>query len=221
MMSWCGILTTKDHKITTAASSTLPLCTLRCAWLWCERPVESQLLWAAASCSFLWLVLGFSCSEHGLYLIKVYRAGFILFYHRITEYLESEGTHKDHQYNSHLHATPTKIQTQCLKALSKFSLSSGTRGHARCPGQLFHAHHPLVQTLFLTPSCPSPDAAPYRSLGPCRCHPEKSSALPLHSLWGAVAAMRPPLSLLCSGLSTPQTSAAPHTPSPPDPTASL
>jgi len=52
-------------------------------------------------------------------------------------------------------------------------------------GSPFHAHHPLVQTLSLTPSCPSPDTAPCRSLGPYRSHREESSALSLHSLWGA------------------------------------
>jgi len=61
-------------------------------------------------------------------------------------------------------------------------------------GSPFHAHHPLVLTFSLTPSCPSPDTAPCRSLGPCRCHTEQSSALPLRSLWGAAAAISPPLS---------------------------
>ena len=54
-------------------------------------------------------------------------------------------------------------------------------------GSLFRAHHPPVQTLSLTPSCPSPDTAPRRSLAPCCCHREKSSVLPLSSLWGAVS----------------------------------
>ena len=67
-------------------------------------------------------------------------------------------------------------------------------------GSPFHAHHPLVQTLSLTPSCPSPDTALCRSLEPCRCHTEQSSALPLRSLCGAAATMRPPLS--SSGQST-------------------
>ena len=56
------------------------------------------------------------------------------------------------------------------------------------------AHRPVVQPLSPTPSCPFPDTAPCRSLGPCRCHTEQSSALPLRSLWGAAAAIRPPLS---------------------------
>ena len=43
-------------------------------------------------------------------------------------------------------------------------------------GSPFHAHHPLVQTLSLTSSCPSPDTAPCGSLWPCRCHREQSSA---------------------------------------------
>ena len=41
-------------------------------------------------------------------------------------------------------------------------------------GSLFHVHHPLVQTLPLTPRCPSPETAPCRSLRPCRCHREAS-----------------------------------------------
>jgi len=58
--------------------------------------------------------------------------------------------------------------------------------------------------LSLGPSCPSPDRGPCYSFGPCRCHREQSSALPLCSLWGAAAAMRPPLSLPCSGLNRPR-----------------
>ena len=49
-------------------------------------------------------------------------------------------------------------------------------------GRLFHAHCSLVQTPSLTPICPSLDTAPCRSLGPCRCHREQSSALPLRPL---------------------------------------
>jgi len=37
-------------------------------------------------------------------------------------------------------------------------------------GSLFSAHHPLVQTLFLTPTCPFPDTAPCHSLRLCQCH---------------------------------------------------
>jgi len=83
-------------------------------------------------------------------------------------------------------------------------------------GSPFHAHRPLVQHLSLTPSCPSPDTAPCRSLGPCRCHREQSSALPLCSLWGAAAAMRAPLSCSALGWVHPGTSALPQTPCPPD-----
>jgi len=36
-------------------------------------------------------------------------------------------------------------------------------------GSLFHAHHPLMQNLPLTPPSPSPDTAPCHSLGPCCC----------------------------------------------------
>ena len=65
---------------------------------------------------------------------------------------------------------------------------------------LLHTHHAQVKNLFLASIWPSPDTAPCRSLGPCHCHREQSSALPLHSLWGAVAAMRPPLSSSPAGL---------------------
>jgi len=41
-------------------------------------------------------------------------------------------------------------------------------------GSPFHAHHPRVQTLSLTPSYPSPDTAPSCSLGPCCSHRERS-----------------------------------------------
>ena len=85
------------------------------------------------------------------------------------------------------------------KPFSRHSVNSGIQGHAHSPGQPIHAHRPLVQTLSLTLSCPSPDTAPCRSLGPCHCHTEQSSALPLHPLWGAVAAMRPPLSYSALG----------------------
>jgi len=46
-------------------------------------------------------------------------------------------------------------------------------------GKLFHAHCPLEQALSLTPSCPSPDTAPCRSLGPCCCQTAELSAAPL------------------------------------------
>jgi len=39
-----------------------------------------------------------------------------------------------------------------------------------------------------------PDTSPCCSLRPCCCHREQSSALSLHCLWGAAAAMKPPLS---------------------------
>jgi len=51
------------------------------------------------------------------------------------------------------------------------------------------------------------NTAPCHSLGPCRCHTEQSSALPLHSLWGAAAAIRPPLSSSAPGCTNPGTSA--------------
>lgn len=35
---------------------------------------------------------------------------------------------------------------------------------AHCPGSLFHVYCPLGQSLFLTPTCLSPDTAPCHSL---------------------------------------------------------
>ena len=53
----------------------------------------------------------------------------------------------------------------------------------------------LMHTMpLLCHNLPLPGTAPCRSLGPCRCHREQSSALPLCSPLGAAAAMRPPLS---------------------------
>ena len=62
-----------------------------------------------------------------------------------------------------------------------------------------------MQTLSLTPTQPSPDTAPCHSLRPCRCHREQSSVLPLRSLWGAAASMRPPLSSSALGWVNPET----------------
>ena len=65
----------------------------------------------------------------------------------ITEYPDLEVTHRAHRVQLPAPYRPSKIQTLCLRALSKRSLNSGTWGHA---------HHPLVQHLSLTPSCPLP-----------------------------------------------------------------
>ena len=89
-------------------------------------------------------------------------------------------------------------------------------------GSPFHAHHPVVQTLSLTPSCPSPDTAPCRSLGPCRCHTEQSSALLLLSLSLRSCSLHEASpQLLCSGLNKTKDLAAPQTYFPPDPLPSL
>ena len=97
---------------------------------------------------------------------------------RITEYPKLERIHKDHlvQILAPQRTTKKTHQTLCLRALSKCFLNSGSSAHAHCP---------LVQTLSLTPSCPSPGTAPCHSLRPCLCHREQSSALPLHSQWGS------------------------------------
>ena len=69
---------------------------------------------------------------------------------------------------------------------------------------MFHAHHPLVKNLFLTPPWPSL-TAPCRPLRPSHCHKKaKLSTAPLLPSWGAAATVRPPSSLLCSGLNKPR-----------------
>lgn len=49
--------------------------------------------------------------------------------------------------NSWLHAGPAKIQTLCLRVVSRCSLNTSSSGRAHCPGELFHTHHPLMQNL--------------------------------------------------------------------------
>lgn len=73
------------------------------------------------------------------------------------EYPEMEGTIRITESNSWSLTGQSKIQTLCLGALSRCSINSGTWSHA---------HSPVVQTLSLTPNCPSPDTATCRSLRP-------------------------------------------------------
>ena len=114
--------------------------------------------------------------------------------HRLTESPELEGTPKDHWLQQQDHTGPPKIQT--LRALSKcFWISLGMP---------FHAHRSLVKNLSLTRSCPFPDTAPCRSLGPCQFHREQSSALSLRSLWGVACCHEASPQLLCSGLNAPR-----------------
>ena len=87
-----------------------------------------------------------------------------------------KGPQRSFESNPWLHAAPIKIQTLCLRANTPWTLALGAVPTALCIP--FHAPHPLVQTLSMPPSCPSPDTAPCHSLGPCRCHTEHSSALP-------------------------------------------
>jgi len=105
-----------------------------------------------------------------------------------------------------------KIQTLRLKVLFKHFLYSNRLGAMITALGSINLGQNLTR--------PSPDTAPCGSLGPCRCHTEQSSALPLRSLWGAAAAMRPPLSSSALGWANPGTSAAPHTSCPPDPSPS-
>ena len=85
-------------------------------------------------------------------------------------------------------------------------------------GSLCHAHCLLVQNLSLTPSWHFPDTASCRSLGPCCCHSEQSSALP-STPWSCSHHEASP-QLLCSGLSKPGNLSALYTPCPPDPSPS-
>ena len=102
---------------------------------------------------------------------------------RTMEYPELEWTHKDH----------------CIQPLAPHRTTQSSNSTSECclstPGTLAFWHcdhhsgqpvpgldHPLDKTLFLTPSCSSPDTAPCCSLGPYRCHREQSSVLPLRSL---------------------------------------
>jgi len=117
-----------------------------------------------------------------------------LFHLRIIEYPKLEGTHKGHQVLAP-HSTTKESDHMSWELCPDASWIPAAWCHNLCPGQAVPGpEHPLVQNRSLTPSCPSPDTAPCRSLGPCRCHTEQSSALPLGSLWGAAAAVRPPLS---------------------------
>ena len=82
--------------------------------------------------------------------------------------------------------------------LSKCSLNSGPWGCAHCPGQPVPvSNHSPVKNVFLTLHLYPPQtqfhAVPSGLVAVTR---EQSSALPLCSLWGAAAAMRPPLTLL-------------------------
>ena len=96
----------------------------------------------------------------------------------IIEYLMFVGSHKDHgvqplpphRTTQKSDAIPGSVVQMLLKLQQFRSVPT-----ALCSP--FHPHHPLAQTLSLTPSCPSPDTAPCRSLGPCCCHTEQSSAL--------------------------------------------
>ena len=100
---------------------------------------------------------------------------------RTVQYLELKRPAKVMESNFCLHIAPHKQNShptsestvQMLLELRQLGAVSTAQG------SLFHAHCLLLQTLSLTPSCLSLDTAPCRSLGPCRCHREQSSVLPL------------------------------------------
>ena len=56
--------------------------------------------------------------------------------------------------NSWLHTGSSKIQTQCLRVLSKCSLSSSIRGHAHCPEKAVPCTPPSGADSFPHPSVP-------------------------------------------------------------------
>jgi len=70
-------------------------------------------------------------------------------------------------------------------------------------GSPFCAHRPLGHNLLLQPR-PSPGTALCRSLGPCRCHWEQSSALPFHCPVRSCSRHEASPQLLCSGLNKPK-----------------
>jgi len=82
---------------------------------------------------------------------------------------------------------------------------------------LFHAHHPLVKSFFLIYNLPL-HAVPS---GPVTATKSRAERCPSAPCEGAAAAMRPPLSLISSGLSTAGTSTSSHMSSPLDLSTSL
>ena len=114
----------------------------------------------------------------------------------IIEYLELGRTHKDYWVQ--------------LLAPHRTTQKSDHISESRCFLNWSVPDHILVKNLLLISNL----TLLFHSLiplGPVTVTREQSSALPLYSLWGAAATMRPPLSLLCSGLSKPGASAASYT----------
>jgi len=79
--------------------------------------------------------------------------------HRLTESqntLSWKGSVRITGSNSWLHTGWPKIQSLYLRALSKHSLNSGTRGCAHCPGQPVPCPLPCGAVPFLNPQLPLP-----------------------------------------------------------------
>jgi len=125
------------------------------------------------------------------------------------EYPELEGTHRNHQAQLLAPRSTTENLSPSDWMLLKLQQFGAMPTALGIPSHVHHPMGPLVQTLSLTPSCPSPDTAPCRSLGPCRCHTEQSSVLPstpseeLQLRWG--------LSSSAQHWAHQRASAAPHT----------
>ena len=100
--------------------------------------------------------------------------------HRI-EYPKLEGTHKDLWVQPLAPQNPWKYKPCVWEGCPNTHWTPAFGAMPTTLGSPFHALCPLVQTLSLTPSCPSPDTAPYCSLWSCRCprRPELSAAPPL------------------------------------------
>ena len=73
-------------------------------------------------------------------------------FHRIIERPVLEGTHKDHQVwplAPHRSTQNANFISECIVPML---LDLWHLGPCHCPGELLHAHHPLGQSLSLTPS---------------------------------------------------------------------
>ena len=95
--------------------------------------------------------------------------------HRATEYPELQGTLKDHQIQ--LPSTRRTTQNSNPTSESDIQMLLELRQLGAVPSALgspFHAHCPLVQHLFLTPSCLSLTQLHAIPLGPVRSLEHKS-----------------------------------------------
>lgn len=137
----------------------------------------------------------------------------VKWYIGIIEYPNLEEIHKVHRFQIFSPCRIMENSNSMSESIAQALLEQQQLGAVPIAlGSLFHAHHPLVQNLSLTSTCPSPDRAPCHSLRSCCCHQrsELSAApqLPARSC-------RPPWDLPSAsyalGCANEGTSAAPHT----------